>query len=409
MLIEDDNGCIVVVGNNDNIQIQPQPAPAFTVDRNAICLGQSVSFTNNTFSERPITGYFWEFGDGNTSTAINPTYTYTDTGTYVVRLTATTVDGCVDTSATPLSIRVTGPPTAVYTANPTRDCVPYPVSFSEASTGFFPIVDWNWDFGDGDTDNGQTIAPHIYTTAGIYSPTLTVTDNKGCTGSISRTITVDPLPPVDFSAFRYGCAPLPVNFTDETLGASPAVAWQWSFGDGNTSTQQNPTHTYLSDGRYTVSLTVTDANGCVNTLTRVDYIQLNTPSANFTSNASPGCPPLVVDFTNLSTADTTLSYIWDFGDGNTSTQRNPSHTYYISDTFTVSLIIINVFGCRDTITMPDHVYTHDRPLASFSLSDTSACVPENIIMSSTSTPSGAPLVGYQWDYGIGSGTSTPAA
>ncbi|MEM6342586.1 MAG: PKD domain-containing protein [Bacteroidota bacterium] len=409
MLIEDENGCVVVITNSDNIQIQPQPVPSFTADRNAICLGQSVSFSNTTFSERPITGYLWDFGDGNTSTGINPTYTYTDTGTYVVSLIATTIDGCIDTSATPLNIRVTGPPTAVFTANPMQDCVPFPVSFSESSTGFFPIVDWHWDFGDGDTANGQTITPHIYTTAGIYNPTLTVTDNKGCTGSISRTITVDPLPPVEFSAFRYGCAPLPISFTDETLGASPAVAWSWNFGDGNTSTQQNPTHTYVSDGFYTVSLTVTDANGCINTLVKTDYIQLNTPTANFTSNATPGCPPLVVDFTNLSTADTTLSYLWDFGDGNTSTQLDPSHTYYVSDTFTVTLIITNVFGCKDTVIMPDHVYTHDRPTASFSLSDTSVCVPENIIMSSTSSPSGSPITNYQWDFGLGSGATTPTA
>ncbi|MEM9983688.1 MAG: PKD domain-containing protein, partial [Bacteroidota bacterium] len=410
LLIEDDKGCVVSVTSPDQITIQPLPQPSFTVSQDEICLGQTVQFTNTSFSKRPVTSLLWDFGDGNTSTATNPSHTYLDTGNYVVNLLLSTVDGCSDTLASPVVIRVNAPPAAIFDVSNAADCVPFPVAFSDSSTGAFPIVNWEWDFGDGDTDNGQIIAPHIYDAAGIYTATLTVTDTRGCTGQSGRTITANGLPPVDFDAFRYGCAPIAVSFTDQTVGTSPAVAWQWDFGDGTQSFQQNPTHTYSSDGQYTVSLTITDANGCVNTLTRNNYIQLERPIANFNSNATVTCPPQLVSFNDLSIPDTTISYLWDFGDGTpASTFQNPQHTYYGSDTFDVTLIITNIFGCADTLVRPEHVINYPRPQAAFNLSDSSICEPATITFTNASTPTGAAITGYRWDFGTGSGVTTPNA
>ncbi|MEO1585998.1 MAG: PKD domain-containing protein, partial [Bacteroidota bacterium] len=409
MLIEDASGCIVSVTSPNPVEIYPLPVPAYTVTVTEICLGESLTFTNTTTSERAIVDFTWIFGDGDSSNLTNPSHTYLDTGMYVVQLVATTVDGCEDTAASPITIRVTAPPTAAFTAAPTAACEPASVAFLESSSGYFPIVDWAWDFGDGVGDNGQIITPHTYINDGIYAATLTVTDNRGCTGSSMRNITVNPLPDVDFSAFRYGCAPLPVAFTDLTTGSFPATDWEWDFGDGLTSTQQNPTHIYANDGNYTVTLTVTDTNGCRRTLTRNNYIQLGRPNAAFSSNAGITCPPQTVNFNNLSLGDTTISYAWDFGDGVTSNLANPTHTYSTSDTFDVRLVVTNIFGCTDTALDPQHVITYDLPIPSFTVSDSQACVPENIIFTSTSTPSpsGAALVSYQWDFGTGTGTTTP--
>ncbi|WNJ20360.1 PKD domain-containing protein [Pontibacter sp. G13] len=410
LLVEDAGGCQVPITNPNNITILALPQVGFTANLTEICLGETISFTNTTTSERPIIGYFWEFGDGNTSTDIHPVHTFLDTGTYVVNLQVTTLDGCSDTLATPLEIRVTEPPTAIFSGTPLTGCIPFPVTFTDASTGDFPLVDYEWDFGDGFQDNGQTILPHIYSDAGTHTVTLTVTDSRGCTGTTSRTVTANALPPVDFDAFRYGCAPINVAFSDQTLGASPAVAWDWDFGDGTSSTMQNPNHAYVNDGFYTVSLEVTDANGCVSSLSRTDYIQLEHPVADFSSNSGITCPPQTVSFNDLSIPDTTIGWAWDFGDGTPiDNSQNPTHIYHASDTFDVQLIVTNIFGCADTMYKPNHVITYDPPTATFTVSDTSACVPQNIVFTSTSVPVGAALTDYTWDFGTGSGTTTPTA
>ncbi|MDX1905652.1 MAG: PKD domain-containing protein [Bacteroidia bacterium] len=404
MLVQDNNGCIVAVTNPTRVTILPLPRPAFQVNTNEICLGQSVRFTNTTISERTVTGYLWSFGDGNTSSAINPSHTYTDTGVFVVSLVATTVDGCMDTSSVPVTIRVTGPPQAIFTMNPAQDCEPAVITFTEASISYFSLTAWAWDFGDGFSDNGQVIPSHTYATDGSYQVTLTVTDSKGCTGSSTRSVLVTPVPTVAFTANRYGCAPSPVTFTDASTAAAAKVAWLWTFGDGTSSTLQNPVKTYTADGNYTVSLTVTDANGCTNTLTVPNYIRLSHPTASFTSNARRSCPPQRVRFTDQSVPDTTLiSWFWDFGDGNTSSVRNPSHTYYTPGNYDVTLIVTNVLGCTDTFVIPNHVRINNRPTASFTVSDSANCVPENIIFTSTSVSGGSPITTYTWNYGAGSG------
>ena len=410
LLIEDTKGCITSVTSPDQITIHPLPRPSFTASRREICLGQTINFTNTSTSARPITDILWDFGDGNTSTLNNPTHTYLDTGSYVVNLRLTTVDGCVDTFATPIEIEVNGPPEAIFERIPGAACVPFPVSFRDSSRGAFPLVNWEWDLGDGSTANGQTIPPHIYDSAGVFTVSLTVTDDRGCTGQSAQTVVAHGLPEVDFSAFRYGCAPITIDFTDLTGGSANAVSWQWNFGDGSQSFQQNPSHTYPSDGYYPITLTVVDDNGCTNTLTRNNYIQLERPIANFTSDATVTCPPQLVSFTDLSIPDTTISYLWDFGDGSPqSTFPNPQHTYYGSDTFDVRLIVTNLFGCRDTLIRPQHVINYPRPTASYDVSDDDACVPENVVFTNTSTAWGATLSGYQWDFGLGSGASTPNA
>ncbi|MCI4668479.1 MAG: PKD domain-containing protein [Bacteroidia bacterium] len=408
MLVEDNLGCVVAVRSTTPVIIRPLPNVNFIVNQNEICLGESISLTNQTTSERPIVNYEWDFGDGNTSTLSNPSHVYTDTGTFYIRLRAYTLDGCTDTATVPQVIRVSSPPTAAFTPSPDAGCNPSTISFLEASSGYFPIADWAWNFGDGVGGNGQFVAPHTYTSSGVYTASLTVTDTRGCTGTTSETVTIYPLPQPDFSAFRYGCAPISVSFTDLTSGFATVTAWEWDFGDGLTSTDQNPTHIYANDGLYTVTLTVTDANGCQQSIVKNDYIRLSRPRAIFTSNAGVSCPPQAVQFTDLSISDTTISYSWNFGDGSPlSNQANPLHTYFGADTFDVRLIVTNLFGCSDTVTRPQHVITQDPPNSSFTVSDSAVCVPANIVFTSTSSGNdGASVVAFQWDFGTGSGANS---
>jgi PKD repeat protein len=244
---------------------------------------------------------------------------------------------------------------ADFTANPLYGTSPLSVSFTDLSTG--PPESWSWTFGDiggGNTSTSQNPS-HTYTTAGTYSVNLTVTNFDG-TSTLIKTdyITVIPPPPVaDFYGTPTSGSPgLVVSFTDTSTG-SP-TGWNWTFGDiggGNTSTSQNPSHTYTTAGTYSVNLTATNAGGS-NTLIRTNYITIVVPPvANFTGYPTSGRAPLTVSFTDTSTGSPT-GWNWTFGDigaGNTSTSQNPSHTYTTAGTYSVNLSAINLGGSSSLV------------------------------------------------------------
>jgi uncharacterized protein (TIGR02145 family) len=151
-----------------------------------------------------------------------------------------------------------------------------------------------------------------------------------------------------------GTAPLTVNFTDQSL--NNPTSWQWNFGDGNTSTLQNTQHTYQNAGNYTVELTATNDHGS-NTEVKTNFIQVNAsgepPDPEFVGSPTSGTAPLTVNFTDQS-ANSPTSWAWDFGDGTTSTQRNPSKTYQNAGTYTVKLTATNGHG-SDTETKNDYI------------------------------------------------------
>ena len=130
---------------------------------------------------------------------------------------------------------------------------------------------------------------------------------------------------------------------------------EWDFGDGIFSTDQNPQHTYFAAGNFNVSLRVTNSFGCITSLTNPQYIQISSGvKAGFTNTVPATCnQPAVIKFTNTSTGIGTLSYQWQFGDGITSALENPSHTYSVAGSYTVSLIVFNTNGCSDTIIKPN--------------------------------------------------------
>lgn len=160
-------------------------------------------------------------------------------------------------------------------------------------------------------------------------------------------------PTADFSGSpTSGCAPLTVNFTDLSTGENIS-SWSWNFGDGGTSDQQNPSHTYVDAGNYTVSLTVTDDNGS-DTEIKVDYIQVyGTPIADFVGSPTSGDAPLTVGFTDLSTGNPD-TWDWIFGDGGTSADQNPSYTYTTPGLYSVTLTVSNSCG-SDQLTRTDYI------------------------------------------------------
>ena len=218
---------------------------------------------------------------------------------------------------------------------PREGIAPLEVSFTNTSTG--DITTYLWDFGDTITSTAKN-PTHMYTADGVYTISLTVDGPGGLDTEVKTNyITVYKTVQAGFYALpTEGIAPLEVSFTNTSTG--DIATYLWDFGDGITSTAENPTHMYTADGVYTISLTVNGPGG-LDTEVKTNYITVySTIHADFSATPTSGVAPLDVDFTNLSLGDFTAS-LWDFGDGITSTVESPTHTYTTSGVYTVTLTV----------------------------------------------------------------------
>jgi PKD repeat protein/Zn-dependent protease len=231
-----------------------------------------VSFSDRSSGSMPL-NYFWEFGDGSTSTEPNPSHTYTGNGGYAVSLTVTNKYG-TDKKTVPAFISVGRTPAASFHAAPTQGTIPLTVTFSDTSGA--GVTTWHWDFGDGIRSSLQN-PTHTYTKTGIYPVSLDTTNRYG-DGHLTKPgfIHAGTIPNTEFFAeMRTGDPPLTVKFHDYTSG-NPS-AWFWQFGDGTSSTEKDPVHTYRNVGYYTTTLTAENVFGS-DTLTRNNHIQVGTPA-----------------------------------------------------------------------------------------------------------------------------------
>ena len=228
-------------------------------------------------------------------------------------------------------------PQANFSADPTSGDRPLLVSFTDLSTDTAgPITAWLWNFGDGGTDTIPN-PTHLYTSTGDFSVSLTVTGPGGSDQEIKLDYihVTEPPPVADFSAApRSGDRPLEVQFANQSSGDD---TWSWNFGDGGSSILENPAYTYNDTGYFNVSLTVTGPGGS-DTELKLDYIHVTEPPpvANFSGEPRSGPAPLDVSFTDLSTGIVT-SWLWNFGDGDTSPDSNPNHRYTQTGTYNVRL------------------------------------------------------------------------
>lgn len=289
-------------------------------------------------------------------------------------------------------------PDAEFTAVPLKGCSPLVVSFTDLSTN--TPTSWTWNFGDGGANSTVQNPSRVYVTPGVYTVLLTATNANGSnTETKTAYITVFANPVANFSSnTTVGCDAVSVNFSDlSTEGDTTIISWQWDFGDGSNSTLQNPTHNYVSSGNFTVTLQVTDANGCFHAIPKTNYIIVNTtPIAGFSGTPLAACnPPLTVNFTNTSTGTGALTYQWAFGDANTSTLQNPSNNYTIAGNFNVTLIAKDAIGCADTLTFNNYVNIQDLN-TSFSASPVKGCAPLTVQFTDASTSN--PNL-WSWNFG----------
>jgi len=335
-------GYIKVTGSSPG-----KPVAAFSASPASGKTPLTVAFTDT--STGTPTKWKWSFGDGASSTIQNPKHKYSKAGKYTVTLTVANAKGSNTATETDY-IKVIEKPVANFNSSITSGKAPLNVKFTDTSTG--TASGWVWDFGDGSKSFVQN-PTHKYSKAGVYTVSLTV---KNAAGSNTETktehIKVTEKPAANFtSSATSGKAPLNVKFTDTSTG-TPAT-WKWTFGDGTSSTQQNPTHKYSKAGTYTVILTVKNAVGS-NIVTKTDYIKVTAkPVAEFSATPISGKAPLTVAFTDTSTGLPT-KWKWNFGDGASSTIQNPKHKYSKAGSYTVTLTATNAAG-SSTTTKTDYV------------------------------------------------------
>ncbi len=238
-----------------------------------------------------------------------------------------------------------GSPLSAYAGgSPTTGQAPLTVNFTGSAAGGTTPYSYSWNFGDGGSSTTQNPS-HSYSTAGTYTATLTVRDNASATASSTVNISLvasTPLSANVVAAPTSGQAPLAVNFSGSASGGITPYSYRWVFGDGGTSTSQNPSHTYSIAGNYTATLTVTDSASSTNSKSVSITVTAATSPVVVTASADPtsGLAPLAVAFSGTATGGTApYTYSWTFGDGGTANTQNPAHVYSAVGSYNATLSV----------------------------------------------------------------------
>lgn len=338
-------------GCTDDTLITVRVFPGAVADFTATseCLNVPSVFTDqSSVSSGTITGWNWNFGVSGTDTQQNPSHTYLSHGSFNATLTVTSDNGCTSTFTTPVVVH----PLPVADFTNTSVCEGLPTVFTDnSSISSGSVASWNWNFGDATVVAAQSPS-HAYLSAGNYTVQLNIVSNNGCLDSIVKPVTVYHLPVVDFEAVPdEGCMPLEVQLNDlSTIAAGNNVMWEWQIENLFSSTQQNANYTFLNNGLFDVTLTVTSDNGCVTILNRSDFITVHPkPFPDFV--AIPDVTEILypeVEFTDLS-GGSPVAWNWQFGTGDTSSVQHPVYSFPDTGTYTVQLELLNQFGCSDTV------------------------------------------------------------
>lgn len=277
---------------------------------------------------------------------------------------------------------------ANFTSDVVDGCSPLTVNFQDLSSG--SGLNYLWDFGNGNQST-QKNPGAIYIQEGTYTIKLKVWNASG-SDSISKTayihVFAKPVAKFSLSAPVSGCAPVQVSFRDSSLaGTYPIQSWLYDFGDGSVSTSQHPQHSYQQGGNYSVSLQVTDTKGCSHVVSRNNYVRISAPfQLDFNATNPVSCaPPLTTSFqANIVGGITPYIYSWDFDDGNTSTQPNPTNTFNGNKIFNVHLQVTDANGC--SVSKYKKAVNTLGPQANYTVNATSGCTPFHLKVKDASNP-----------------------
>lgn len=402
------NGCVFSQEFPNSVTVNG-PSSQFKWD--ALCANPTV--VNFTATTSGVDSIIWDFGNGvqlrsddlNDTTV---THDFDSSGNYLVYLiTKNLTTGCSnDTDSVLIRIREIE---AIINSD-TLICSGSFFATADSSIDVASAGDCNnayrWDYGDGSRpylDNTPLFEEASLGDTGTFNLRLIVKDVNGCTDTAQQKITVTRMSAGFTQDTTRGCLPLTINFSDASSSAFPLESWEWDFGNGGGSSQQNPSFTYTVPRNYIVRVRVTDSLGCSDVAqTTITPI---IPDSNFTVNDRFLCAGDEAIFT-LSNQGATSSASWNFGGQGTSNELNPTFTFPAGGDFDITVNIVDTNGCTAQRTITDYVLVDDYPLAGYSLNvnpDSILCYPENIVFTDTSflaSPE-TQIVSRLWDIAIG--------
>lgn len=416
--------------------INRAPSAVFTANPNPALVGQTVSFDSSNSSD-PDTGntlsFSWDFGDGNTSNQQLPNHAFESAGTFDVVLTVSDNLGLASTPFQ-LSISVSeaeqnSAPTASFTVSSNPVEVGDTVSFDGSGSSdpdANDVISYQWDFGDGNTS--QAMRPnHAFTASGTYSVSLVVTDNHSLASSpISVNVVVEDTNTNNRPTASFSVSSASVDVNEEINFDSSAsfdpegssLTYAWSFGDGGSSQLAQPTYSYAAEGSYTASLVVSDDQGLSSDPFQISITvndpgsENNAPTASFSVTPNPVEVNVNASFNSDDSFDPdtgdTLTYSWQFGDGNNSQEQNPTHSYTAVGTYVAVLIVTDNHGLASEQVQVSVVVQDSNanvaPTASFTVSPNpvEANATANFNSDASSDPDPGDTLTYSWQFGDGS-------
>ena len=387
------------------------PIANFSATPSIVHIGETINFDSASYDvDGYIVSYAWNFGDGTFGSGVTVSHSYANNGKYFVTITVVDNEGATNSKTASVIVNNRAP-IAEFTTSATilgkQETVTFDASGSHDIDG--TIVKYSWTFGDGTTATGMRVS-HSYFSVGVYTVTLTVTDDDGATDTASATKTVRNQSPKAIIAetvetFYVGDRVI-FNAAESSDPDGFIVSYVWNFGDGTTATGRIVLHTYKDDGSYTITLTVTDNDGAKDSAETTKTVLNKQPIASFTTTAETAKVDETITFDASGSHDpdgTIAKYSWTFGDGTTATGDSVQHAYTQDGTYTVTLNVTDDDGATGTAsTIITVTSTNQAPVASFT--ESAKMVSTGVIIqfdASASIDSDGTIVIYAWDLGDG--------
>lgn len=377
----------------NQVTVYGAPAINFNASQTTGCNQLDVDFKDqSTSGYGTLTEWKWDFGDGVLSDIKNPHHHYDQLGDFNITLNVKNSFGCSSSFLKTAYIKVNGIKAGFNNAISSK-CAPNKINFTNITTGNGDIQ-YKWDFGNGDTSAAKTLW-YTYANGGNYTVKMLARNQYGCIDSVIKNITVDTPVSAAFSADKiYACkAPFTVRFLNQQLTGN---SYSWTMGDSSKSSASNPSHEYADADSFTVKLVVRNVNGCVDSVTKKDYIIVKAATIKPLNLPDSGCTGFTKTIrAELNPLDSVVSILWKFADGTTSTHLSPAHTFTGEGYQNITVATATLAGCIDTFIVKNAVKVSKRPHADFIADVINDCAYTKIHFTNLSTGT---VTKWNWEF-----------